>query len=124
MPIVHAADAPSFELPGLAVTGLAAPSRGARESSVWRLRLAAGTPGLAHSLDREEIFVALAGSAVATLAGREIVVQAGDTLIVPAGETFSLGNPGTESFEAVAVAPVGVRARVAGGDAFSPPWTE
>ncbi|MCC6998358.1 MAG: cupin domain-containing protein [Deltaproteobacteria bacterium] len=125
MPIIRSATAPRFALPGLAVTGLAAPSRGARESSVWRLALAAGAPGAPHSVDREEIFVALSGRAIATLAGESHELAAGDALIVPAGETFALSNPGPEPFEAIALAPCGVRARMAGGgEAFCPPWTE
>jgi mannose-6-phosphate isomerase-like protein (cupin superfamily) len=123
MPLVRATDAPTFALPGLAVTGLAAPSRGARENSVWRLRLAAGASGVEHALDREEIFVALSGSAVARLDGREITLGAGDALIVPAGQSFALSNPGAEPFDAIAVAPVGMQARVAAGEPFTPPWT-
>jgi hypothetical protein len=65
MPIIRAEEAPSFVVADLAVVGLAAPSRGSRETSVWRINLAAGAPGVAHSVDREEIFVALAGCALA-----------------------------------------------------------
>lgn len=124
MPIIRAENAPSFNLSGLAVVGLAAPSRGSRETSVWRLSLPPGAPGVAHSVDREEIFVALAGCAVATLDDRRIEVRAGDTLIVPAGQVFSLGNSSPEPFEAIAVAPVGVRAQMPSGEPFAPPWTE
>jgi mannose-6-phosphate isomerase-like protein (cupin superfamily) len=74
-------------------------------------------------LDREEIFVALSGRALATLEGKHHELCAGDTLIVPAGLTFSLANPGTEAFEALAVAPAGVRAQLPGGEPFAPPWT-
>jgi mannose-6-phosphate isomerase-like protein (cupin superfamily) len=124
MPVIRGEHAPTFTLPGLAVTGLAAPSRGARESSVWRLRLDSGAPGALHSVDREEIFIALAGTAVATLSGELVELRAGDALIVPAGEPFSLGNPGPEPFDAIAVAPVGVLATMPHGNPFAPPWTE
>ena len=77
-----------------------------------------------HSVDREEIFVALAGRAVATVAGREQPVEAGEALIVPAGETFDLANPHDEPFEAVAVMPVGGRATIPGGEPFVPPWAQ
>jgi quercetin dioxygenase-like cupin family protein len=124
MPIIRAENAPLFNIPGLAVVGLAAPSRGSRETSVWRLSLPPGTPGVAHSVDREEIFVALAGSAVASLQDEHIEIHAGDTLIVPAGEVFSLGNSSSETFDAIAVAPVGVRAQMPTGESLVPPWTE
>jgi mannose-6-phosphate isomerase-like protein (cupin superfamily) len=124
MPLVRAENAPEFSLPGLAVTGLASPSRGSRENSVWRLRLAPGAPGREHWVDREEIFVALHGRARVTLAGEELELDPGDVLIVPSGETFALANAGTEPFEAVAVAPVGARACLPEGEPFAPPWTE
>jgi mannose-6-phosphate isomerase-like protein (cupin superfamily) len=79
---------------------------------------------VAHSVDREEIFVALAGCAVATLGDERIELRAGDTLIVPPGQMFSLGNPGPDAFDAVAIAPVGIRARMLTGESFAPPWTE
>ena len=127
MPILYAADAPSFVLPGAPATtftGLAAPSRGARETSVWRVALDGGTPAAAHALDHEEIIVGLGGHAVAHLGTTECPIGPGDTIIVPAGESFSLANPHTETFEAIAVLPVGGRAALGNGEWFTPPWTE
>jgi len=123
MPIIRSAAAPQFTIPGLTVTGLAAPSRGARETCVWRLSLAAQTPGTVHSLDREEIFVVLTGRAVATLAGDTLDLAPGDALIVPAQQPFSLANPHAEPFEAIAVLPVGGLAAMPAGAPFAPPWT-
>jgi len=116
--------APTFTIPGLTVTGFAAPSRGATETSVWMIELAPGAPATPHTMDREEVFVALAGRATATVAEREHDVSAGEALIVPAGETFALANPHGEPFRAVVALPVGGRARLVDGDAFIPPWAE
>src|SRR5262245_53344477 len=72
VPVLSAADAPIFKLgaaPQVVFTGLASPSRGASETSVWRVALAPGTPANPHSLDHEEILVALTGQAVVHLAG-------------------------------------------------------
>lgn len=127
MPVVHADTAPRFTLPQAPqtrFTGLASPSRGARETSVWRLSLGGGTPAGAHSLDREEIIVGLGGRAVARIGDHEYAVGAGDAIIVPAGERFSLANPYAEPFEALAVLPVGAHAALADGEWFTPPWTE
>src|SRR6185436_3531490 len=110
MTLIRSTASPTFELPFLSVTGLAAPSRGAQETCVWRLTLAPGAPGTVHSMDREEIFVAFAGRATVAIDGQEIDLNAGDAFIVPAGELISLGNPGSEPFSAVALAPVGGRA--------------
>lgn len=124
MPLILSSNTPVFDLPFLSVIGLAAPRQGARETCVWRLTLAPGAPGVPHSVDREEIFVALEGQAHMRTSEHDTVVGPGDTFIVPAGEEFSLSNPGSEPFVAVAVLPVGGKAVMPGGDAFSPPWTE
>jgi mannose-6-phosphate isomerase-like protein (cupin superfamily) len=124
MPVIRAENAPEFALPGLSVTGLAAPSRGARETSVWRVRVAPDTAGTPHSVDREEIFVALRGRAVAIVAGERLEISPGDTLVVPPGVEFSLASAGSEGFEAMCVAPAGVRACLPQGEPFAPPWTQ
>jgi quercetin dioxygenase-like cupin family protein len=123
MPILSATQSPTFDLPGLHVTGHAAPSRGARETSVWRIRLAPGAPGAEHTVDREEIFVALSGRAAVTLAGERHDLGPGDALVVPAGVPFSLANADDAPFEAIAVLPVGGRATLPGGEPFVPPWS-
>src|SRR5262245_56475533 len=99
MPIIRASAAPQFTIPGVTVTGLAAPSRGARETCAWGPALAAGAPGTPRSLDREEIFVVLTGRAVASVGDERLELAPGDALIVPARQPFSLANPHTEPFE-------------------------
>ena len=123
MPIIKSSLAPSFELPALAVRGLAAPSRGARETCVWQLTLPPRTPGTPHSVDREEIFVALGGEAQIAIDGASpVALGVGDAAIVPAGRLFSLSNPGPEPFTALAVLPVGGEASLPGQAPFCPPW--
>lgn len=124
MPVIPGATAPTFSLPGLVVTGLAAPSRGATETSVWHLVLEPGAPGVEHSMDREEVFVAVAGRALATVGDEETPLAAGDALVVPAGRRFSLANPSAEPFRAVVALPVGGRASMPGQAPFVPPWAE
>ena len=124
MPVIPGATAPTFSLPGLVVTGLAAPSRGATETSVWHLVLEPGAPGVEHSMDREEVFVAVAGRALATVGGGEAPLVAGDALVVPAGRRSSLANPSAEPFRAVVALPVGGRASMPGQAPFVPPWAE
>jgi quercetin dioxygenase-like cupin family protein len=122
MIVIKSSAAPTFDLPSLSVLGLAAPSRGARETCVWQITIAPRSAGIPHSVDREEIFVGLAGQARVALGGQEASIGAGDTLIVPAGQSFSLSNPGVEPFTALAVLPVGGRAVLPGGEPFPPPW--
>jgi quercetin dioxygenase-like cupin family protein len=123
MPHIPSTAAPLFTLPPhLSVIGLAAPSRGSRETCVWRLELAPGAPGVTHAVDREEIFVVLAGRGEATVGDEVTALGPGDTLIVPAGQSFALANPGAEAFVAMAVLPVGGTAHVPGSAPFVPPW--
>lgn len=122
MPIIKSCDAPRFDLHGVVFTGGASPSRGARETCVWRTTIAPSTPGTPHSVDREEVFVATAGRAHAVVAGEVHDLAAGDVLVVPADTEFSLANPHGEPFEAIVVFPVGGRAKLPSGDAFVPPW--
>jgi len=121
--LIRSEAAPVFELPGVTFHGLAAPSRGSRENSVWRVQIAPGTAGQKHSVTREEIFVALSGQALATIEGEEFSVGAGDALIVPANSSFSLSNSGDEPFIAVAILPVGAKAVTEAGE-FVPPWAQ
>jgi len=120
-PLITAADAPSFVLPGIHFTGLAAPSRGASESAVWIVTLRPGTDGTPHRLTREEVFVALEGRARATLAGEDFELESGCAFIVPRETEFSLANPYEQPFRAVVVLPVGGEGRV-GDETFTPPW--
>ena len=77
MPVIHAADARTFSVPGSTFTSLAAPSRGAAETAVWILTIAPGSIGTPHRLTREEVFVATAGRATATIGGHTHEIAAG-----------------------------------------------
>ena len=122
MPIVSPSKAATFDLPGVTFTGLAAPSRGASETAGWRVTMRAGTPPTAHRLTREEVKVALSGSARVRIAGTESDLPEGCAVIVPANVEFALFNPGKSCFEAIAVLPVGGKAILEDGSAFTPPW--
>jgi mannose-6-phosphate isomerase-like protein (cupin superfamily) len=124
MPIIPASDAPNFDIPGVRFTGLAAPSRGARETAVWRLSMAPATKPLTHRLTHEEVFVALAGKGRFKIGAEEFDVAAGGAVIVPSDTDFSLSNPHDKPFEAVAVLPVGGRAMIGDAPPFTPPWAE
>lgn len=123
MTYIAAEQAPVFtQIPNVTFTGLAAPSRGARDNAVWLVEIAPGTPGAVHRLTREEVIVALAGEAVATLDGATHTLTPGGALVVPPGADFALANHGAAPFRAVAVLPVGGQACMPGGEPFTPPW--
>jgi len=123
MTVISSSTAPTFDAGGTFVTGLASPSRGSREISAWRLRLAPGAASPEHALTREEVFVALSGSAVATVSGARHEVGPGDALVVTPDVPFTIANEGDAPFEAVVCMPCGGLARV-GDESFTPPWAE
>jgi quercetin dioxygenase-like cupin family protein len=121
MTVISCSSAPTFEAGGTSVVGLAAPSRGAREVAAWRLTLAPGASSPEHALTHEEVFVALAGRAVATVSGVRHEVGPGDALVVAPDKSFTLANEQSTPFEAVACMRCGGQARI-GDETFPPPW--
>ncbi|GAA2405100.1 cupin domain-containing protein [Nonomuraea africana] len=121
MPVVLGATAPVFTIGTTRFTGLAAPSRGAKETCVWRTHVAPHTEPNVHSFDREEVLVVTSGAGVAHLDGVPHPVGQGDAIVVPAGTLFALGNPHDEPLELVVALPVGALARLADGSTVVPP---
>lgn len=115
MPIVRAAEAPIFELPGTRFTGYTAPSRGATEICTWRLQIEPGVESEAHWLDHEEIFLLLDGVLSFSVAGEEIELNTGDALSVPARTLFQLANRGPQPAIAIACLPAGAQGTMADG---------
>lgn len=122
MPVIDGATAPTFTVPHVTATGLAAPSRGSAETCMWRFTMDPSTPATIHQVDREEIFVILSGRLLATIDGAEHPLGPGDALVVPAHTPFGIANPHEEPIEMVAVLPVGGQAIMPGQDPFVPPW--
>ena len=115
-------DSTVFDIPGVTFTTCASPSRGSKETSVWRVRIAPGTKPHLHRVTREEIFVAVKGAGSAIVDGRSLAVTAGATLVVPANTEFGLGNDSDSDFEAIVVLPVGGAAIDGDAGPFVPPW--
>ena len=122
MPFIAHADAPVFEMHNARFLGLASPERGAQETAAWIVTLAPTSTGAPHQLTREEVFIALEGRAIAVIGDATHELTPESALIVPANTLFSLSNPGSVPFRAVAILPVGGQALISGGRAFTPPW--
>ncbi len=123
MPVIERESQRHHELPGTRFQTLASPSLGSRETSVWRVHLDPGTPGLPHHVTREEIFVMVSGSATASLDGTAQRISAGSTLVLPAGVELSL-ETAAEPLEAIVCLPVGGQGVIGDGEPFTPPWAE
>jgi quercetin dioxygenase-like cupin family protein len=122
MHLVRAEDAPTFDLPGVRFTGLAAPSRGSAETCAWLLTV---DPGLVspepHVLDRDEVFLVLEGAIRLALDGETAV--AGDAIIVPAGEPIQLVNASACPARVHVAIRAGFAATGADGSSIgTPPW--
>lgn len=122
MPVLTAPTEPTHELAGARFTTLASPTRGARETSVWRVELVPGAESVPHQVTREEIFIALEGTATATLDGVRWDVRAGDALVLSPGVDFTIVAAGATPFHALVCLPVGGQAVTADGTSFTPPW--
>ena len=122
MTVIRGAEAPSFEVPGVTFTALAAPSRGSADVCTWRITVA---PGLhseqAHTLDRDEIFMVTAGALRITPGGE--LLRSGDAAVVPAGQPIALVNETGTPAEAYVAIRAGFTATMADGTVLgTPPW--
>ena len=122
VPVIPTPTEPTHPLPHAAFTALATPTRGSRETSVWRVVIAPGTPGVPHQVTREEIFVVLGGAARVILADVESTAAVGDAIVVPPDTRFQIEAAGAAPLELVCCMPVGGQARTADGQVFTPPW--
>ena len=122
MPFIAREDAPVFQMHNASFLGLASPQRGAKETAAWVVTLAPDTVGVPHHVTREEVFVGLEGGALASVGDATYMLGPECALIVPANTTFSLSNPNSTPFRALAILPVGGQAVVAGQPPFTPPW--
>jgi mannose-6-phosphate isomerase-like protein (cupin superfamily) len=122
MPVISAPTSPTHELPGSRFTALVGPRVGASDTSVWRVELAPNAPPTLHALTREEVFVILAGRARVTIGGVQSEAAAGDAVLVPAHTPFAITCASDAPLRALCCMPVGGKARLPGGEPFTPPW--
>ena len=81
-----------------------------------------GTEPRFHQLTREEIFVALVGTAQVHIGGTIHTLNAGSAAVIPPRTDFALANSAEIPFEALVVLPVGGQAVLPGEAPFTPPW--
>jgi len=83
MPIERAADHPTFEIGGNAVTSFAAPARGAEEAALFQIELPPGGGLPPHRHDHFDVFTVTAGGGAMHLGDEVSTLAAGDSVVVP-----------------------------------------
>ena len=124
MPVVRAADNPTFDLQGNTISGLAAPRSGCAETIMYRLVVPSGAETPAHEHDHEEVFHLASGSLDALLGDENETVETGDTVIIPRGLRHSVRSTGSEDAALLCVMPAGTLFIRPDGNAAVPPWGE
>jgi len=123
MPLMNKTSANTVEMNGVSFVPIAAPSRGSQESVMWRTTVSPNTPGALHHLTREELILAVSGTALVHIGEESHPLAPGDAFAVPAFTDFRVDCVGDTPFEFVAVLPVGGRAVMPGKPAFALPWS-
>jgi len=83
MPVERAADHPTFEIGGNAVTSFAAPARGAEEAALFQIELPPGGGLPPHRHDHFDVFTVTAGGGAMHLGDEVSTLAAGDSVVVP-----------------------------------------
>jgi quercetin dioxygenase-like cupin family protein len=104
------------------MTGMAAPSRGSSEISVWKVHIEPGAPGPLHRVDHEIVLVVLEGAASVLVDGVTYDVPAGDSFIIPANTERHLTNTGSQPCELISVMPAAGRSKRSDGEPSFIPW--
>jgi quercetin dioxygenase-like cupin family protein len=85
MPVERAAEHPTFELGGNAITSLAAPARGSDETALFQIALPPGGGLPAHHHDHFDVFTVAAGDAAMHLGDETTTIAVGDSVVVSSG---------------------------------------
>lgn len=120
--LVTETDDRTVKTPVATMFGLAAPSQGSEELSTWRVEMAADSPSPLHTIDREQVWMPIAGTFSFTVDGSTSEVGVGQALIVPADAERQFHAPGAPAQAFVCMRPGGT-AGVPGNGARQPlPW--
>lgn len=109
MTIVRGNNAEKFEVPGVVVKKMAAPSTGANEILMFHAELQPGALNPTHVHDHEEIVYCMSGTMKGTIGDLEVELQAGDTMIVPPHVYHNLVNHSDTELEVICAMPAGTK---------------
>ncbi|MFW6692653.1 cupin domain-containing protein [Streptomyces sp. MAR4 CNX-425] len=111
--------------PNAAMESLATPSQGSTALSTWRVRMEAGRSGPVHAIDREQVWLVVAGSLTVTSDGRTETAAAGQAVLLPPGVPRRLAAAeGAGAVEALVAMEAGGVAVTEDGQRHPLPWAE
>jgi mannose-6-phosphate isomerase-like protein (cupin superfamily) len=114
---------PEHQMLGNTISGLATPSKGAKQFEVWRSSLPPGSRTPPHHVhDTEEVFIFLKGKGKAVVNGKETEFVAPCTVVLPAHVPHYYMNTGTEPTDAIVVIGIGSQIRDKDMKLMDLPW--
>ncbi len=123
MPIERAADHPTFELGGNAVTSLAAPARGSDEVALFRTDVPPGGGLPPHRHDHFDVFAVVAGGLTFHLGDEISELAVGDSAVVPIGVLHYI-EAGPEGVSIVVAMLAGTKFLHEDGSEMVPDWVQ
>jgi quercetin dioxygenase-like cupin family protein len=122
MPFVRSSETVTHNIHGVGFVAYANPATGAKEVCAWRGEIPAGTPGVAHTVNHEEIIHVTTGNLRFQINGEVADLSAGDVAIVPAGAELRIDNRSDASASVWTATTVGLQATLPDGSTLMPPW--
>jgi mannose-6-phosphate isomerase-like protein (cupin superfamily) len=122
MAVLPAPSEHTHELGPVTFTSLATPSRGTKQTTLWKIDVPVGAPPTPHALSNEELFVVTSGSAVVLIGEVEERAETGDCIVIPADTVFALTNGGDVHLTLLSCMPCGTEV-IMGEMRFVAPWT-
>ncbi len=116
MPMIKQADAPTFSTPNAVMVTHAGPSRGSAELAMWRVRMAPAAQGPVHLIDREQVYLVMAGTLSILVGDEDHRAETGDAVIIPAGSIRQVRCEGPASAEAIVSMRAGGRVTLPDGE--------
>lgn len=123
MPFVRTTDTVTHEAHGARFTPFANPTLGATEICVWQVHIPAGTTGVPHTLNREEVVIVTEGEIRFRLDDDTATLGPGEATVIPAGHTMCVDNHTNTPATIIASTSVGIEGTMADGTRFTPPWS-
>lgn len=122
MNIINASEDRTIKTASAVMYGLAAPSLGSEQLATWKVSVLDGGESPVHVIDKDQVWMPIAGSFEFTIDGETQKVSANQALVVPAGSVRQFRSIG-EPLEALVAMQAGALVSIPGTEGSNPvPW--